>query len=96
MRKKAYLIKDEKTIEINNDEFMIGRSSHVDLDIRDNMVSQIHCRIIKKNDVFYVEDLHTMNGTYIDGKQLPADTPTRIEDGQMLWIANVVYEFRIV
>lgn len=88
--KNAYLIQGDKEIEIDKEEFIIGRAVHVDSNMYNNMVSRLHCRIVKHQNKYFVEDLQAMNGTYIDGERLQPHTPTEIKDGQMLTILNAV------
>ena len=96
LTKKAYLIRDDEMVEIDKDDFIIGRANHLNLDlnIQNNMISRLHCRITKEHDYYYVEDLQAMNGTYINNERLIEKT--RIEDGQTLTFADVSYIFRII
>lgn len=61
-----------KTFEIT--EFInIGREESVDIQIQDPFVSTRHCRIEKRGGQFWVRDLRSRNGTYING--------TRVNEG---------------
>jgi len=84
-----------KRIEISRDEYTIGKaSSGVDYRIQDNnTVSRKHCQIVKKKDGYYVEDLNSKNGTYIDGDRLQPFEPMLIQDGQTLLLSDEKYIF---
>lgn len=61
-----------KTFEIS--EFInIGREDSVDIQIRDPFVSTRHCRVEKRGGQFWVRDLRSRNGTFING--------TRVKEG---------------
>ncbi len=50
------------------DEFIIGRSSACNLALNeDDDISGRHCRLFLKNDLLYVQDLGSTNGTLING-----------------------------
>ncbi len=47
--------------------FTIGRSSECDLSIRDDKVSKQHLCIVRDVEGFWIEDLGSTNGTFVDG-----------------------------
>ncbi len=47
--------------------FTVGRSSECDLSIRDDKVSKRHLRITQSGDAFWIEDLASTNGTFVNG-----------------------------
>jgi pSer/pThr/pTyr-binding forkhead associated (FHA) protein len=50
----------------------VGRSSDADVRIEDRFASQIHARIYSRGDSYYVEDMNSTNGTFLNGAQLDA------------------------
>jgi hypothetical protein len=48
----------------------IGRSSEADVRIEDRYASQIHVRIFSQGGSYYVEDMNSTNGTFLNGSQL--------------------------
>ncbi len=49
----------------------IGKlSEYADAVLRDPTVSRIHARIIRTGDDYFVQDLNSRNGTYVNGKRL--------------------------
>ena len=67
--------------------FFIGRSvddsNSLSLD-EDTSVSRKHAQITFENGVFYLIDLGRSNGTYVNGKKLMAQVPTRLINGQRI------------
>lgn len=88
--------KEPVTFQIGRDEYVIGRSpERTDGLIRGNrMVGRVHCRIIRRGAVFFAEDMHSANGTWVNGERLVRDERKRLSDGDILQIANV--SFRVI
>ena len=56
---------------IGKEEFFIGRNSQlVDGRIETDGISRIHARVMKSEGEYYIEDLDSTNGTYLNGKLL--------------------------
>jgi ABC-type multidrug transport system ATPase subunit/pSer/pThr/pTyr-binding forkhead associated (FHA) protein len=59
-----------RMVILSEKELLIGRSASVDLIINHPEVSQRHARIIYKQGNFFLEDLKSRNGSFINGKQI--------------------------
>lgn len=59
----------------------------------DDAVSERHCEISVVQNKFYVKDLQSSNGTYVNGKKI--DTVTEISSGCLLRIGRVEYSLTI-
>ena len=56
---------------IETEEFLIGRNSEqVDGKIQTDGISRIHAKITKREGEYYIEDLNSTNGTYLNGELL--------------------------
>lgn len=53
----------------------IGRSDEADLRITDRFASGIHCRVHNRGNSYFVEDLNSTNGTYLNGADLHGESP---------------------
>jgi hypothetical protein len=51
----------------------IGRSGDADVRIEDRFASGIHARIYPRGGSYYVEDMNSTNGTYLNGDRLEVD-----------------------
>lgn len=86
-----------EVILINKSVFRIGKESrYVDYVVRDNdKVSRSHADIITRGNRYFIMDLNSTNGTYINGRQIPARQEVEIFSGDCLKLANEEFEFRI-
>jgi pSer/pThr/pTyr-binding forkhead associated (FHA) protein len=59
--------KDNDVIELGERDVVIGRSPSCRLRFQSSNVSRKHARIFARNDEYYIEDLGSTNGTYVNG-----------------------------
>lgn len=70
----------------------------VDLDIHDPdaKVSRKHARLINKGGKFYIEDLGSTNGTFVNrGRRLLPGTPHEIESGDEIIVGKTFLRFTV-
>lgn len=71
-------------IPIKKKTFILGRSKDADGVFKDTLMSRKHSRLVKKDDNWYLEDLKSMNGTWLAGQKLtgqvklPFKTPVKV------------------
>lgn len=57
--------------QIETEEYFIGRDSQcVDGQIQSDGISRVHARITRRNGAYYIEDMNSTNGTYLNGELL--------------------------
>ncbi|HXX76243.1 MAG TPA: FHA domain-containing protein [Nitrospiraceae bacterium] len=61
---------EAKEIELTQPEFTIGRHHRNDLVVEDPAVSGHHARIVKIHAVYFLEDLGSTNGTFVNGAKI--------------------------
>ena len=74
---------------------LLGRGEDNDVMIDDALVSKRHCAIVVSGDNITVYDLHSLNGTRIDGVKLEKGGSGRARSGSTLTLANVDFELEI-
>ena len=57
-------------------------------------VSRVHARITRQGDEITVRDLHSRNGTLLNGKPVSGDAESRMKDGDMITFADVRYTLK--
>jgi hypothetical protein len=55
----------------------IGRSPEADVTIDDRFASGVHARVYSRGPLYYVEDLGSTNGTYVNGVRVEGETQLR-------------------
>jgi pSer/pThr/pTyr-binding forkhead associated (FHA) protein len=75
------------------EELRVGRAASSNILIDDTYASQQHARIYSSNGGFYVEDLGSTNGTYVNGRKI--SYPLELRIGDRIKIGKTVFEFRV-
>ncbi|NUO82731.1 FHA domain-containing protein, partial [candidate division KSB1 bacterium] len=70
----------------------IGRGSENDVQLDSNMVSKFHARVYEQAGQFYIDDLNSGNGTFVNGKHIRERHPLR--EGDEIRVGDYVMEFR--
>lgn len=85
------------TFRICQQEYTIGKSAKYANGVINcsSSVSRKHCLIRRVGDGFTIEDLGSMNGTWINGYKLETAKSYTIQDGDMIQLADVVLIARI-
>ena len=58
---------ENKVIELGEEEVIIGRTPECGICLSVDNVSRQHARVIFRNEEYFVEDLGSTNGTYVNG-----------------------------
>jgi pSer/pThr/pTyr-binding forkhead associated (FHA) protein len=58
------------TFKIDKDEITIGRNHTNDITIDNLAVSDRHARIVRDKSGYFLEDLGSTNGTFVDGRRI--------------------------
>ncbi len=80
-------------VQVKSDAMVIGRGSKADLTLGDRLLSRQHARLFKAMDGWYVEDMASTNGTWIQGQAVTM--PTRLLSGQRFRVGKTVLELFI-
>lgn len=79
-------------ITLAEQPIMIGRANDSTLVLTDDYASTRHARLVSRDGDWYVEDLGSTNGTYLDRTKVTA--PTLIPPGVPIRIGKTVLELR--
>lgn len=81
----------EESYEIENSE-VIGRGKKCDISIADKYLSSKNSRIFKSSGKFYIEDLDSTNGTFLNGEEL-TDKAVELLDGDKISLGRLNFIF---
>ena len=57
-------------------------------------VSRRHARLTPRDDACWLEDLNSVNLTYLNDQRLAPDRPVRLKDGDLLRLGQLLITFR--
>ncbi|MBR4190073.1 MAG: FHA domain-containing protein, partial [Kiritimatiellae bacterium] len=78
-----------KDIELTTEPLSIGRSREADIPLLDDKVSRVHCGIRLSDGKFYLKDLKSRNGTYVNGERV--EDTAEIKAGDRIQIGSTVF-----
>lgn len=74
--------------------FFVGKlKTNVDCSIENNAVSRFHAKLENMEEEYYITDLNSTNGTYINHSRLIPNTKSVLSFGDVITFANVSYRF---
>lgn len=79
-----------KELTIEKDHVMLGRKPENDLAIDNLAVSGYHAKILRENDQYVLEDMGSLNGTYVNGERITRRT---LKSGEQILIGKHTIEF---
>ena len=75
--------------------FRIGRKDENDLVIENKTVSSLHAEVDHMGDKFFIKDVGSLNGTFVNGYKIPEGVDLEIKNGQEILFANKKYVFHV-
>ena len=82
-------------IDIIKSPFLLGKSKEADYTIAEGSVSRIHAEITSVSGKFFITDPASTNGTKINEKMIPKNTPIEIVQNDTIKISNIELKFQI-
>jgi pSer/pThr/pTyr-binding forkhead associated (FHA) protein len=79
------------TFHIDRPVCAIGRGEHSDVRVRDDSVSSSHATLLRKGETWYVIDLRSANGTFVDGYRIAGER--ELPNGATLRVGTVEMVF---
>jgi serine/threonine protein kinase len=79
-------------LALEGENTTIGRSRDNTLILPSAKVSRHHCRVRLQDDVYYLDDLNTANGTRVNGSMIRDGYP--LQDGDQIQVGDYLVEFR--
>jgi hypothetical protein len=71
----------------------IGRSTDADVRIDDRFASQLHARVDARGGEYFLEDLQSTNGTYLNGSRVNGEVP--LSDLDQVKIGDTEFRFEL-
>lgn len=77
--------------ELNEEEVVIGRLPECDLQLDSNMVSRRHARLLLRAGEYFIEDMGSGNGTFVNGKRI--ENQVALKHGDRLKLGPVLLRY---
>jgi PAS domain S-box-containing protein len=77
------------TFEIENDVTTIGRSSGNSIIIKDLSISRKHAKVTLSGEKYFIEDLGSQNGTWINGHSMSPGYQIQLKEGDFISIGDI-------
>ena len=71
----------------------IGRGDGLEVTVHDTMISRRHARIVRRDNDYFVEDLLSANGTFVNGSKLKDSQ--LLKDGDQIAVGDTVLIFQL-
>ena len=81
-----------KNFRLTDDPVIIGRHPECSIQIDDGSVSRHHAQVTSVDGVWFLEDLESRNGTYLNGEAIQKQT--RLFDGAVIKICDIRFSFQ--
>ena len=75
---------------IDEEPIMVGRSPECDIQLTDDCVSRMHCRVVSGKDGVIISDLDSTNGTYVNGTAVSARI---LKDADRVKIGRSIFKY---
>jgi hypothetical protein len=81
-------------IMIDKPDYVIGRlADQVDYVSRNNAVGKVHSQIINREGIYYIKDLNSINGTFLNNIRIESNKEYEMKDKDIVTFANSEYVF---
>ena len=89
---RSYLLYNDRRIDLPVTEMIIGRDSTCDISINDNNLSRFHSKIRFSEGKYYIIDMESKNGTFINAKNIRSKILT---NGDIISVGNSKLLFKV-
>ncbi len=80
-----------RSFDLESDLTTVGRGSESDIRLSDKSVSRKHLEIVREEDKYFIKDLKSKNGTYVNDEQIKPEKPLEIEQGQPVAMGKTLF-----
>ncbi len=81
-----------RLIPLNRDRMVLGRGRDADIAVQHAAVGREHACLVREGDAYYLEDLQSRGGTWLNGAQVHRGR-ARLKENDRIQIADLVFTF---
>ena len=78
-----------QTFDLRDEIYTIGRSPDNNIQVLDKTVSRKHLKLFRKKNEYFIEDLKSRNGTFVNGARVQAGDEIEVKKGVPLAVGRV-------
>ncbi|MCI5857841.1 MAG: FHA domain-containing protein [Agathobacter sp.] len=82
-----------ENIRLEERSVQVGQSEESDIKIAKDTISRMHARIEYREEEYYLEDLNSTNGTFVNDEQLSYKQARQLKTNDIVRFADVKYRF---
>lgn len=82
---------ERAVFEIPEDRATLGRDADNTVVLTDRQISKRHAVILRTDGVYWIEDLNSRNGVYVNGRRI--EKRERLFDGSLLKLGSTILRF---
>ena len=82
---------ENRTLQFEKEIVYLGRSSKNEIQINDKHISRTHLRITRMHDKYFIQDLGSGNGTYVNGALIEPNRECGVNPGDLVRIGNTIF-----
>lgn len=77
-----------RTFEVDEEAALVGRAPDNDIRVMDKSVSRKHLKVVRRGEKFYVTDLGSKNGTFVDGMRITGGKEYEVREGMPIAVGK--------
>lgn len=86
---------ENETLKLEGQVWTAGRDSDAEIQLHNPKISRKHFELNRNQDGYFITDLGSSNGTYLNGQRLAPHEPTRLSSGDVLRTLDIEISFEI-
>ena len=79
-----------QSFDLKNAKTLVGRSSKSHIQIKDKSASRTHIKIYRKKRKYFIEDLNSLSGTFLNGEQINPGEEYEVQQGNPITIGKTL------
>ncbi len=87
---------EEQVYNLPQDTITIGRTGACDIELGDKSISRKHAEIVKDGEDYFLIDLKSGNGTYLNGKRIRSIEKHLLRSNDLIKIENYEISFQLL
>jgi DNA-binding response OmpR family regulator len=77
-------------LRLDREVMTLGRGEECDFVVPDRQISRVHMHVRREATGYFLEDLGSKNGTFVNGRQVEPGAPVLLQDGDEIQLALAV------